>query len=165
MEASQEVTPPSSEDTTKQASPAPIEPTAKELAAAEEENLARAKAIIDRQQAQLQREVESAERPTLIEVAAQGMDALHAAVLANSQAKVPDYVPPPRTERQMSQLEAELAAGRKAQQRHEAAAKINAEARAREEAKDRLKEGYTTPVHRPADMVPHPLGGLKPIQQ
>lgn len=124
--------------------------TAKQLAEAEEANQARARAIINRQQEMLAREQALATEPTIIEVAAQGRDALEAALRQHAAATtVPEYVPPPRTPRQMQQLEAELEAGRKAQER------------AQEQFDNRpappdevAKEGFTVPVHRPGDFVP-----------
>lgn len=127
-------------------------PTAKEMAAVEEINSARIKAQIEREQAVA--ENSARESPTLIEVAAQGMDALHAAILARSQEVPPPYVPPPRTERQMSQLQEELEAGRRAQQRAEAQ-----QASRPVEKTDMGKEGFTTPVYRPDNMVPDPMTG------
>ncbi len=137
----------------------PSGPTAKEMAAAEEANLARAKAIIDRQQELAAAQAIEDSRPTLIEVAAQGMDALHAAIKAASDAQRPEYIPPPRTERQMTQLEEELEAGRRAGQRAAAQAEAGRIARAKQAAEDAAKEGFTTPVYRPDDMVPDPMTG------
>lgn len=143
--------------------PAPIEvqtgPTAKEMAAAEEANLARAKAIIDRQQEQAAAQAVEDTRPTLIGLAAQGMDALHDAIRAASEVKPEPYIPPPRTERQMTQLEQELEAGRRAGLRAAEQAEIGRVARARQAAEDKAKEGFTTPVYRPDDMVPDPMTG------
>jgi len=157
MPSAEEQTVLSTEQMKAEAVQEPTGPTAKEMAAAEEANAARAAAIIRRQQEQVQRDME--ERPTLIGVAAQGMDALHEAIRAANAAPVVEYVPPPRTERQMAQLEAELNAGRAAQLRAQAQ-----QANRPPPPKD-PNEGFTTPVHRPDDMVPHPLGGLKPIVQ
>jgi hypothetical protein len=128
-------------------------PTAKEMAAVEEINAVRNKARIEREQALA--EGAAKEQPTLIEVAAQGMDALHAAIQARSQEVPPPYTPPPRTERQMSQLKEELEAGRKTQQRAEAQ-----QASRPVEKADVGKEGFTTPVYRPDNMVPDPMLGL-----
>lgn len=143
--------------------PAPTEvqtgPTAKEMAAAEEANLARAKAIIDRQQEQAAAQAGEDTRPTLIGLAAQGMDALHDAIRAASEVNPEPYIPPPRTERQMTQLEQELEAGRRAGLRAAEQAEIGRVARARQTAEDKAKEGFTTPVYRPDDMVPDPMTG------
>lgn len=159
MEATQEQNEQPLAATEAEATQQPTELTAKEMAKAEEENAARVAGIIRRQQEQLAVEAAEAARPTLIEVAAQGMDALHAAINAARDAPVPEYVPPPRTARQMTQLEAELAAGRRASER------AKAQLAARPVPVKDVSEGFTTPVYRPDDMVPHPLGGMKPIQQ
>lgn len=143
--------------TTAEASAEPTGPTAKEMAAAEEQNLARVKAIIERQQAEA--EARAVEPISIIGLAAQGMDALHDAIRQhNEQSAVKEYIPPPRTERQMSQLEAELEAGRRAQQ------KAEAQQAARPVPPRDPNEGFTNPVHRPNDMVPDPMTGkLGPI--
>lgn len=140
-------------------------PTAKEMAAAEEQNALRQKALSE----QLQRQMEAAakpEEPPMVSIAAEGIDALHAAIQARSNIPKEEYVPPPRTERQMTQLEAELAAGAAAQKRAQAQQDIANEARARAAAEERAKEGFTNPVYRPNDMVPDPIkGGMGPITQ
>lgn len=123
-------------------------PTAKEMAAAEEQNQARALKIAE----------QAAQPPPepvvpLVDVAARGYDALHEAFRKHNEnaAKRKEYVPPPRTERQMSALEEELEAGRKAQQRAEAQQKASQPPKT-----DLNKEGFTTPVYRPGDVVPDP---------
>lgn len=58
------------------------------------------------------------------------------------------YKPPPMTERQMSQTQLEMEAGRAAQQRHQEMQDA-APARPRDKS-----EGYSTPVHRPNNFVP-----------
>lgn len=132
-------------------------PTAKQMAEAEEANVLRQKLLIE----QRQREAEGKPpEQTIIGLAAQGMDVLHDAIRAHSnQPSHPEYIPPPRTERQMTALEEELEAGRRTQQRAEREAQIAAEYRAKHAAEERAKEGFTTPVHRPADVVPNPMGG------
>lgn len=148
------------EDQPEETQAAPNELTAKEMAAAEEENVARAYKIIQRQQEMLARQIEDDSRPTMIEAAAGGIDALHEAMRKASEVKPIEYVPPPRTERQMTALEQELEAGRKAVERNKAQQAIAQEARARAQAEERVKEGFMTPVHRPADAVPNPRGGI-----
>lgn len=138
----------------------PTGPTAKEMAAQEEENVARAYRIIQAQQEKLSRQIEDESRPTMIEAAAGGIDSLHEAMRRASEVKPIEYIPPPRTERQMTALEQELEAGRKAVERNKAQQAISQAARARAAAEERAKEGFTTPVHRPADAVPNPLGGV-----
>lgn len=147
MDATQEAAPEAAKEVETQAGP-----TAKEMAAIEELNSARIKAQIEREQAIA--EGAARETPTLIEVAAQGMDALHEALRQRSQEAPPPYVPPPRTERQMSQLQEELEAGRRAQQRAEAQ-----QASRPVEKADLNKEGFTTPAYRPNNMVPDPVTG------
>jgi hypothetical protein len=153
MEASQETIP--------EQAPEPTGPTAKEMAAAEEANLARQKKLIEQQQEDAQ------PKPfvPVADVAARGYDALHEAFRLHNERNQPkEYVPPPRTERQMSALQEELEAGRRAQQRAEAQ-----QLASRPPKEDLRKEGFTTPVHRPDNMVPDPMtvgtgmAGLKPI--
>ena len=98
----------------------------------------------------------SAEPAPLIEVAAKGMDALHEALRQHQNRPVPEYVPPPRTSRPMSALQEELEAGRRAQARAQAQAQVAAEARAVAGKRNAANEGFTTPVHRPGDVVPDP---------
>ena len=139
-------------ETEQQPEPEQTGPTAKQMAAAEEINAARQAALT------AQRQQEPApEPPTLIEVAAQGMDALHEALRQNANRPVPEYVPPPRTERQMTALEEELEAGRRRVAQNEEHNRVAAEWRAKAAKEERAKEGFTTPVHRPADVVPDPM--------
>lgn len=115
--------------------------TAKQMAAAEEENALRFKKIIDAQQAAA---VKAQEEPiTILGLAAQGRDALLDGLRKHAeQSAPPEYVPPPRTDRQMSQLEAELEAGRRAGSRA-----AEQQANRPVPPKD-PNEGFTTPVHR-----------------
>jgi len=144
MEAVQDKTPEASVELPAQ--PAP-EPTAKAMAAAEEQNAARL-AALSRKQQELAEEAER-EPVSIIGLAAQGREALLDGLRQHSErAKPVEYIPPPRTARQMAQLEAELGAGRKVQQKA-------AEQQAHRPAPERDRnEGLTTPVHRPNDFVP-----------
>lgn len=86
---------------------------------------------------------------TIIGLAAQGMDVLHDAIRKhNAQPAIPAYSPPPMTERQIAAREEELAAGRRTQ------AKAQAQWDSRPIPEKVPNEGFTTPVHRPADFVP-----------
>lgn len=142
-EPTQEKTMQASTETTTAAS----EPTAKQMAEMEALNAQRA-----REQFELQNQPPPDEPINIIEVAARGYDALHEAHRRQNEQKVPEYVPPPRTPRQMAALEEELAAGAAAQQRAEAHRKLHAPPPA-----DPIKEGFNTPVYRPADQVPDPI--------
>lgn len=123
--------------------------TAKQLAAAEEENAARALRIINSQQEKVQAEMQ--EPVSIIGLAAQGREVLLEQLRQHADRTKPkEHIPPPRTERQMSQLEAELNAGRAAQQRH-----AEQVASRPVPVKD-VSEGFTTPVHRPGNLVPDP---------
>lgn len=128
-------------------------PTAKQMAAAEEINSARAKLLSERANQ------DTVEPVPLADVAARGYEALHEAFRKHNEmmANKKEYVPPPRTDRQMSLLEEELEAGRKAGERARQQQEASAAARAREAAAQQLKEGFTTPVYRPDDVVPNPL--------
>lgn len=159
MEASQDLNSPAEQakpEAPTEASEQKAGPTAKEMAAIEEANAKRAQDIIKRQQALLAAEAEQNAQPTLIEAAAGGIDALHEAMRKASEVQVPAYVPPPRTERQMTSLQAELAAGKRAGERAREQNRIAAESRARTAAKEKAKEGFTLPVYRPGDVVPDP---------
>lgn len=166
MEASQENTEPTPTTETPSLSPVeavtekpaletsePAGPTAKALAEAEEANASR---LI--MQAKRNSDLaEQAKEPELsiIEVASKGRDALHDAMRRHQEkAKPVAYVPPPRTERQMSSLEAELEAGRRTQQRAEAQ-----QANRPPPEAPKANDGFTTPVYRPDNMVPDPMMG------
>lgn len=139
MEAVQEKSPEKSEVT--------ASPTAKEMAAAEEANSVRLQKLA------AQQEAPPAPAPVnIVEVAARGYDALQEAFAKHNAKKPPEYVPPPRTARQMSALEEELEAGRRSQQRAEAQL-----AAAKPPVVDLNKEGFTTPTYRPGDAVPDPI--------
>lgn len=129
--------------------------TAKQMAEAEEINATRLRALTE------QRQLPPEPEPVpIIQLAAQGMDALHEALRQHSNREPPVYVPPPRTNRQMTALEEELEAGRKRVEANEAHSQMAAEMRAKAAAEERAKEGFTTPVHRPGDTVPNPMGGM-----
>lgn len=130
-------------------------PTAKQMALAEEQNALRTKLLAEQADAP-----PPAEPPPLIGLAAQGMDALHDALRAHSQQPTQEYIPPPRTARQMTVLEEELEAGRRAGERAREQQLAANEARAKAAAEERAKEGFTVPVYRPNDVVPNPTGGM-----
>lgn len=146
QEALQEKTMEASQEKAPEAVPEQSGPTAKEMARAEEINQLRMRQL-----------AEQAAKPpaepdvNVIEVAARGYDALQEAFAKHNAKKPPEYVPPPRTARQMSALEEELEAGRRSQQRAEAQ-----KAAAPANPTDTRKEGFTTPVYRPGDVVPDP---------
>jgi hypothetical protein len=152
QEASQEKAPPEAE--------AQIGPTAKEMAAVEELNSARIKAQVARDQEAA--EAKAQEPVSIIGLAAQGREVLLDQLRQHAERTKPkEYVPPPRTARQMSQLEEELEAGRRSQAR----AQAQYDARPVEKA-DLNKEGFTSPVYRPNDMVPDPIrGGMGAISR
>lgn len=159
MEASQETTPQEIQEKTP---PEVMEPTAKEMAAAEELNSLRIKQAAESEA--LKAERANDEPISIIGLAAKGHNELHDAIRSQRDKPKPTYIPPARTERQMSQLQEELEAGRRTQQR----AEEQQRSRPIEKA-DGNKEGFTTPVHRPNDMVPDPMttgsgrAGLQPI--
>jgi hypothetical protein len=143
----------SMEAATEKTAEAPVEQTgltAKQMAAAEEQNQMRMRALADQQNAP-----PPPEPVNVIEVAAMGYDALHEAFRKHAlDNPVKEYIPPPRTPRQMTALQEELEAGRRAQQRAEAQ-----QAAAKPAPVDLNKEGFTTPAYRPNDMVPDPVTG------
>lgn len=133
-------------DKTAEAPQEAIGPTAKQMAEMEELNQARAVKLAAQQN-------KRPEEPqvNVIEVASRGYDALQEAFAKHNAKKPPEYTPPPRTERQMSALEEELAAGARAVERARAQ-----QIAARPAPVDGHKEGFTTPVYRPNDVVPDP---------
>jgi hypothetical protein len=147
---SQEKTMEAVQDKSPEASAELIGPTAKQLAAAEEENAVRARKLIE-----LQNEQGASQEPvSVIGLAAQGREALLEGLRQHAaRSKPKEYVPPPRTERQMSALEEELEAGRRAQQ------KAEAQQASRPVPPADPKEGFTTPAYRPGDRVPDPVTG------
>lgn len=148
MEAVQEKTP--LEDLEKV--PEPSAPTAKALAEAEEQNMARRVALAK----QNQEEAEKGEMlsQSTLSAAAKGRDALKQAFEAQKERNKPKpYVPPPRTERQMTALQEELEAGRRTQ------AKAQEQYDNRPQPTPDPNEGFTTPVHRPNDAVPDHVKG------
>lgn len=124
-------------------------PTAKQLALAEEENAAR---LVKQAQAQNAEVVESV---PLVQAMAGGIDGLHEQFRRHNEqaAKKKEYVPPPRTANQMSRLQEELEAGAKAVAR----AQAQQAARPPQEPPVGNKEGFTTPVYRPDNIVPDPM--------
>lgn len=89
----------------------------------------------------------------LVTMAAKGRDYL-LEQMRQLQAKhdaLPAYAPPPRTERQQAALELELAAGRRAQEKHAA------QDASRPQPKPEKWDGTTAPVHRPGEVVPDPI--------
>lgn len=93
------------------------------------------------------------ERITLIGAAAKGRQGLMDAMRAHQKklSSKPAYVPAPMTERQLSNREKELEAGRAAQ------AKAQAQWDSRPIAKPDVRDGSTVPVHRPNNIVPDPI--------
>lgn len=148
MEASQEAT---AEKSAVERTEAPTEvsgPTAKELAAVEEANQARALKIIAQHQ-----EAPIPPAASVREVASKGYDFLQEQFRQhNERSKPKAYVPPPRTQNQMDRLKEELEAGA----RRVAAAEAQ-QAAAQPNTTDLRKEGFTTPVFRPNDVVPDPI--------
>lgn len=129
--------------------PEVIEPTAKQMAEEEAINAERARKLIELRN----NEKAQADAPevTLIEVASRGYDALHEAFARHNETSKPkEYVPPPRTPRQMSVLQEELEAGRQAQ------ARAQAQLDARPPPERDPNEGFTNPVYRPGTVVPDP---------
>lgn len=120
--------------------------TAKQMAEEEATNAQRARDLVALHNAE-----PAAPDVTLIEVAARGYDALNEAYAKHNAVKPKEYVPPPRTPRQMANLQEELEAGRRAQQRAEAHYAAN-----RPPPPDPVKEGFNTVVYRPGDSVPDP---------
>lgn len=83
-------------------------------------------------------------------LASQGRDALVEKLREHMVKSAPkEYVPPERTERQMSQTEREMEAGRKA------VARAAAQQAARPQPQREASDGYTVPAFRPADHVPN----------
>lgn len=141
------------------------EPTAKQLAAAEETNQLRALKLAEQRNAPPEPE---AVRTS--DVAARGYDALHEQFRQHNekQKHKKEYVPPPRTPNQMSRLQEELEAGARSVARAQAQQDAARQAAAASQEPPPANEGFTTPVYRPNDVVPDPMltgtnkEGLKP---
>jgi histidinol dehydrogenase len=149
MEASTEKT----EDKPSEMIERPTGLTAKQMAEQEELNAARMQKMIAAQQ-----DSPASEPVKIAEVASRGYDALHEQFRRhNEMSKPKPYVPPPRTQRQMDALREEMEAGAKTSAR--AAEQLAA---AKPVKPDGNKEGFTTPVYRPNNVVPDPIrGGMK----
>jgi hypothetical protein len=129
--------------------------TAKQMAQMEELNQVRALKI-----AAQAAEPPPPPAPSITDVVSKGYDALHEQFRLHAERNKPkEYVPPPRTARQMSQLEEELEAGRRAVERAQRQQQAAQEARAAAALAEQAKEGFTTPVYRPGDAVPNPVTG------
>lgn len=123
------------------------EPTAKQMAEMEALNAERARKQVELHNAAAER----ADPVPIADIAARGYDALHEAFRRhNEQNKPKEYVPPPRTERQMTALQEELEAGRRTQ------ARAQAQQDARPPTPPNPNEGFTTPAYRPGNLVPDP---------
>lgn len=140
----------------KEASPEVAQPTpeeqhtARQMAELEAVAAQRARDLLDRQNAMAERAKEE-QQVSIIGLAAQGREALLEGMRKHAErAKPPPYVPPPMTERMMTRTQQEMEAGRRVSER--AAAQ---EASRKQPPKD-LKEGFTTPVYRPGNLVPDP---------
>lgn len=126
---------------------------AKAAAAAEERRMAELLAQSRKQQEDPATVATPAENESLVSVMAKGREHLMQRMrehMEAEKAKKEAYKPPPMTDRQRANLEAEMAAGRRAQERHAAAAA------ARPVPPRDPSEGTSTPVHRPGNLVPDP---------
>lgn len=95
----------------------------------------------------VQDETPDVKEPVLTEGEQQRQDFVQQ-MLAMRDVKVPEYVPPPPTERQRTQIELEMEAGRR-----RVAQNVAHDAARPRPVKDPT-EGHTTPVFRPKDHVP-----------
>lgn len=129
-----------------------IGPTAKQMAAVEEEN---AKRMIDQIKAdQLRAEQADYKAEPLINLATKGRQALEDAMRSQraKEAAKPAYVPPPMTDRQKTALQEEMEAGRKRVELAEAQ-KVRAGHPTLPPPRDN-NEGLNTPVYRDGEHVP-----------
>lgn len=163
MELTSQQSPEASPEPTQPMPEAPQGPTAKQMAAMEELNQVRALRL-----AQQAAEPPPPPSPNITDVVSKGYDALHEQFrLHNERSKPKEYIPPPRTARQMSALEEELEAGRRAGERARAQQEESNRLKALQQAAEAAKEGFTTPVYRPPNAVPDPMtpaaaGGVAP---
>ncbi len=129
-------------------------PSAKEMAAAEERNAAeRLAAARASEEAHTVRSVPAAEpNEDIGSIASKGMDYLHRKLREHANKPKPVYVPPPITESMAQRIREEQEAGARAVAKHAA------QQAARPQPPRDPKEGFTTPVYRPADVVPDPTG-------
>jgi hypothetical protein len=136
------------QDQAPEASPEAAGPTAKQLAAIEEENASR---LIRQANANAQRAEHEQPAEKLIGLAAQGRQVLMDKLRAHAQKPpAPPYVPPPMTERQKQQLKEEMEAGAK-RVAVAAASQIRASHPTLPQTPD---DQRITPVHRPGEFVP-----------
>ena len=98
--------------------------------------------------------VEPEEFVSIAGLAAQGREKLLDALRAHADKPKPVYVPPPMTERQLSAREQELEAGRRAVKKAEEQLALRPQPVA-----DPKTDGFSTPAHRPNNMVPDPVTG------
>jgi len=98
--------------------------------------------------------VEPEEFVSIAGLAAQGREKLLDTLRAHADKPKPVYVPPPMTERQLSAREQELEAGRRAVKKAEEQLALRPQPVA-----DPKTEGFSTPAHRPNNMVPDPVTG------
>jgi hypothetical protein len=99
-------------------------------------------------------EAQPAQDESLVSIMAQGREHLMERMRAHAreaEAKKQAYKPPPLTERQLSALEEEQAAGRRARERHERELANRPPPPAKEKW-----DGSNTPVFRPDSIVPDP---------
>jgi len=120
---------------------------AAKIKAAEEASKLAAEAVGDKN-------VEPEEFVSIAGLAAQGREKLLDALRAHADKPKPVYVPPPMTERQLSAREQELEAGRRAVKKAEEQLALRPQPVANPKT-----EGFTTPAHRPNNMVPDPVTG------
>lgn len=138
----------------------PTNMNAKALAAAEEQRAVQQIAAANRAAEDAAGQTEDLTETPLVSLAARGRETLLEAMRQHQVKKAhePEYIPPARTVSQMSRLEEELEAGRRAQVRHEGQVQEQRALAARNAAPD-PREGTSQPVHRPGVMVPNPKGG------
>lgn len=129
-----------------------LEQKAIQSSAAEEER--RAAQMLSRSNAQQEDPTAPPPDESLVSIMAQGREHLmkrmreHAAQV---EAKAQEHKPPPRTERQLSALEEEQLAGKRARERHERELASRPPPPAKE-----VWDGTNTPVMRPGGNVPDP---------
>ena len=100
------------------------------------------------------KDVEPEDFVSIAGLAAQGREALLDALRAHTDKPKPEYVPPAMTERQLAAREAEFEAGRRSVARAQAQDALRPQPVA-----DPKTEGFSTPTHRPNNMVPDPVTG------
>jgi hypothetical protein len=125
-------------------------PSAKDQAMIEERNAAERIAQQRASEEHASMPPPPADDEPVVSIAAKGLDYLHQKLREHAAKPKPVYVPPPITEGMAERIREEQETGARAVRKHEA------QQAARPQPVRDQREGFTTPVYRPNDVVPDP---------